>query len=80
MTHGDWTRSDWRLLQRPDGSIGVHEVIYDGERVIGWTGEPGAIWGIDRADVDTRRDAMLAAFGKPVLIEAELPGFVPDAR
>lgn len=68
----------YRRLLTEDGEIQVREVYFSptGD-VEGWTSVPAALWGQDEQDLLRSTQLMLRAFELPVLVESELPGFIP---
>lgn len=66
---------NYRLIRHTDRSVGIHEVYYNSRgRVCAWTANPVRVVGDSAAEVRTDLRLMAAAWKKPILLQAKLPG------
>jgi len=65
---------NYRVIERNDGSFGIHEVYYDDNDVPEMcTADPISLYGESEADIREDLSKIVQAFDKPVLIDSEMP-------
>lgn len=78
MAEGRVTWAHRRLLT-DTGQLEIREVYTDDTgAVLGWTDRTATLWGIDADDLAASYARMSGAFNLPVLVETELPGYLPE--
>lgn len=76
----DGLRREYRMMHTDRGVCEVREMYLDADgEVVGWTGSATSLWGLDPDDLRTSVLEKLEALDRPMLVEADLPGYLPDA-
>jgi hypothetical protein len=69
---------EWRVMLTDQGTYEIREVYFDKDGLVtGWTAEANAYWGDTLEDLSSSFGYAAHALTRPVLVETDLPGYVP---